>query len=233
MLPLFLSNHREALISRCMLKVAERSEPESNQTASHYGIPLFLDQLIQTLEVEKRGDSLSRKLISCPAGGPSECSDLSKSATRHGRELSDHGFTVEQVVHDYGDLCQAVTDLSFELNEQIQVDEFRTLNRCLDNAIADAVTEFSHQRRLISDDREDQALNHRLGILVHELRVHINAASHAVSALESGRVGFSGATASVLDRSLAGMRTIVERSLAEAGLTAASTGVTSMQTRGR
>ena len=203
-----------------MLKVAERSEPESNQTASQYGIPLFLDQLIQTLEVEKSGKPLNSRLISGPAGGHSESSDVGKSATRHGRELSDHGFTVEQVVHDYGDLCQAITDLAYELNEPIQVDEFRTLNRCLDNAIADAVTEFSHQRRLIRDDREEQALNHRLGVLVHELRVHINAASHAVNVLKSGQVGFSGATASVLDRSLAGMRTIVDRSLAEVRLTA-------------
>ncbi|MBC7607953.1 MAG: HAMP domain-containing histidine kinase [Polaromonas sp.] len=220
MLHLFLSNHREALISRCMLKVAERSEPESNQTASQFGIPLFLDQLIQTLEVEKSANPSSGKLISGPAGGHSESSDVGKSATRHGRELSDHGFTIEQLVHDYGDLCQAITDLAVELGERIEVDEFRTFNRCLDNAIADAVTEFSHQRRLIRDDREEQALNHRLGVLVHELRVHINAASHAVSVLKSGQVGFSGATASVLDRSLAGMRTIVDRSIAVVRLTA-------------
>jgi hypothetical protein len=28
----------------------------------------------------------------------------------------------------------------------IQVDEFRTLNRCLDNGIADAVAEYAYQR---------------------------------------------------------------------------------------
>jgi hypothetical protein len=56
------------------------------------------------------------------------------------------GFTIEQVVHDCGDLCQAITDLAFERSVPIEIDEFRTLNRCLDNGIADAVMEFSFQR---------------------------------------------------------------------------------------
>jgi hypothetical protein len=42
--------------------------------------------------------------------------------------LLEHGFTVEQVVHDYGDLCQAITELAFELEAPIETDEFRTLN---------------------------------------------------------------------------------------------------------
>jgi len=56
-------------------------------------------------------------------------------------QLLQHGFTVDQVVHDYGDLCQAITKLAVDRGAAIQVEEFRTLNRCLDNAIADAVTE--------------------------------------------------------------------------------------------
>jgi hypothetical protein len=32
----------------------------------------------------------------------------------HGRALLDLGFNVSQVVHDYGDLCQAITDLAYE-----------------------------------------------------------------------------------------------------------------------
>lgn len=214
MLHAFLSNHRQPLINRCLLKVAQRASPESNQTASQYGVPIFLDQLIHTLKVEKTEKPLSSRSISGPAGGPSINSELGQAAKKHGRELSDRGCTIEQVVHDYGDVCQAITDLAFELNEPISVDEFRILNRCLDNAIADAVTEFSHQRRLIRDDREQQNLNHQLGLVVHELRVHLNAAAYAISVLKSGRVGFSGATAAVLDRSLAGMRTVVDRSVA-------------------
>ena len=54
------------------------------------------------------------------------------TAKEHGRELLQHGFTIEQVVHDYGDLCQSVTDLAVELSMPLSNDEFRTLNRCLD-----------------------------------------------------------------------------------------------------
>lgn len=206
-----------------MAKAAERSEPEANPVATSYGIPLFLDQLIETLELEKtvlRMNGQNGQKISGPAGGPSKNSELGKSASKHGREMSDRGFTLEQVVHDYGDLCQAVTDMAYQLKVEIQAEEFRTLNRCLDNGIADAVTEFSNQRRLINDDREEQSLNRRLGSLVHDLRIHINAATYALSVIKSGKVGYSGATGSILDRSLAGMRSIVDRSLADARLVA-------------
>ncbi len=37
------------------------------------------------------------------------------------------GFSVDQVVHDYGDLCQAITDLAVERDAPFSVDQFRTL----------------------------------------------------------------------------------------------------------
>jgi hypothetical protein len=50
-------------------------------------------------------------------------------AALHGRDLLERGFTLEQVVRDYGDLCQAVTNLAYLKGESIEVDEFRTFNR--------------------------------------------------------------------------------------------------------
>jgi hypothetical protein len=44
------------------------------------------------------------------------------------------------VVHDDGNVCQAVTELAVKLDEPVSVAEFHTLNRCLDNAICSAVT---------------------------------------------------------------------------------------------
>ena len=220
MLYTFLYRHRSVLIDQCEMKAAERSEPHGKQVQSRYGIPVFLDQLIETLRIEKTSQPQNGKNLSGPPGGPSQRSEVGKSATLHGQELSDHGFTIEQVVHDYGDLCQAITDLSNELNEPIGVDEFRTLNRCLDNGIADAVTEFSRQRRLINDDRETQAMNQRLGAVAHELRNHINTASHALGVIKSGQVGFGGATGAVLDRTMASLRNLVDHSLTEVRLTA-------------
>ena len=215
MLHIFLSNNRAALESRCMLKVAQRSNINQDRAASKYGIPGFLSQVITTLALEKTSHPADARAVSGPAGGPSNHSDMGELATRHGRELSDHGYTIEQVVHDYGDLCQAITDLASELDQAIEVDEFRTLNRCLDNAIADAVNEFSQQRRIINDDKVEQVINQRLGALVHELRIHNDAARHAFRVIKSGQVGISGSTGYLLERSLDGMERIINRSFAE------------------
>ena len=120
------------------------------------------------------------------------------------------GFTVDQVVHDYGDLCQAITGLALERGAPIGVDEFQTLNRCLDNAIADAVTEFAYQRDSVLAQRDVQAMNERLGSLAHELRNHVYVASLAVTAIKAGTVGITGATGAALDRSLIGLRSLID-----------------------
>jgi signal transduction histidine kinase len=131
-----------------------------------------------------------------------------------------HGFTVDQVVHDYGDLCQAVTDLAFEYGSPIQADEFRTLNRCLDNAIADAVTEYGYRREVLLAEKGVQALNERLGSLAHELRNLIHTASLALTAIKGGKVGLNGPTGALLDRSLIGLRTLIDHSLADVRVSA-------------
>lgn len=222
MLYQFLSNHRGELVSRCLSKSAARLDttPDADAEQTSFGVPLFLDQLIKTLQIEQTATpSLSRD-VSGSAAGSSEQSEIGKSATQHGRELSELGYTVEQVVHDYGDLCQAITEMADELAEPISADEFRTFNRCLDNGIADAVTEFTRQRRLVADGREQQELNQRLGFLAHEFRNHLNTVTHAVSAIKSGQVGFAGATGKVLDRTLIRLRAMLDNSMADVRLSA-------------
>jgi len=137
------------------------------------------------------------------------------AAAAHGKAPLALGFTVEQVVHDYGDLCQAITELAHERDAPFQVEEFRTLNRCLDNAIADAVSEFSAQRDSVVADRLSSEANERLGFLVHELRNALQMANLSVRAMELGGLTLMGATGSVLKRSLSSMRNLVDSSLAE------------------
>jgi hypothetical protein len=59
------------------------------------------------------------------------------------------------------------------------------------------------------------ALNERLGVLAHELRNHLHTASLALRAMHAANVGINGATGAILDRSLMGLRNLVDRSLAE------------------
>ena len=75
--------------------------------------------------------------------------EIADSAILHGHDLLLQGFTVSQVVHDYGDVCQSITELAVEMEVPISTDDFRMLNRCLDDAIAGAVTEYGRERKQI------------------------------------------------------------------------------------
>jgi hypothetical protein len=101
MLHEFIAMNREEIIRRCREKVAMRSVPPPTEAEIDHGVPVFLDQLT---------DALRLGLPSTP--------DIGRSAIQHGHDLLLQGFTVSQVVHDYGDVCQAVTDLAVEVNAE-------------------------------------------------------------------------------------------------------------------
>ncbi len=189
----FLTNNRSELMDRCKSKVLQRPRREATAEQLQNGIPLFLDQLARTLRAEELGEDDASLLISGPAGGTAHAqTEMGVSAAAHGKALLGLGFTVDQVVHDYGDLCQAITDLAYERDAPFEVDEFRTLNRCLDNAIADAVTEFSFQHDAAVERHRAAENNERMGFLVHELRNALGTARLAFAALELGSLPVNG-----------------------------------------
>jgi len=196
----FLTTNRAEIIARARAKIAHRVAPRPTMIELDEGIPLFLDQLIATL----RNPS------------PADDAEISRVATEHGGNLLQRGFTVGQVVHDYGGLCQAITELAVDLNAPITSPDFQTLNRCLDDAIAEAVTEYGRQR--------EQSVSHdaleRLGFFAHELRNALNTATLAFGALRSGSVGAAGTTSALVEQSFGRMRDLVDRSLAEVRLQA-------------
>jgi signal transduction histidine kinase len=202
MLQEFIAAHRDAIIARTRAMIANRTAPRPTEAELSHGVPLFLDQLAARLRLGVDKD--------CGGG------QLATSASLRGGELLGAGLTIGQVVHDYGNICQAITELVVELGVQIAAEDFRTLNLCLDIAIAEAVTEYARQseQTIISKGVE------QLGFLAHELRNLLNAAMLAFDALRSGSVGVAGSTGTVLGKSLAGMRDLVSRSLAEVRLEA-------------
>jgi diguanylate cyclase (GGDEF)-like protein len=121
--------------------VAGRSSPKLARSELACGIPVFLDQVAKTLAVQRRTAVVEGETVLSQAGGPE--AGVSATATLHGRDLFEQGFSVEQVIRDYGDVCQAVTSLAMEVGAPISANEFRTFNRCLDDAIAGAVGEYS------------------------------------------------------------------------------------------
>ena len=208
MLHEFLTAHRDELVARCRERVAQRPSPAPTTIELDHGIPLFLDQLIGMLRKEEAASAEDEPRAAAMTG----------TAGLHGNEFFRNGFTVDQVVHDYGDLCQSVTELAAERHAPITVDEFRVFNRCLDNAIADAVTAFGQARDKTISAEGEHALHERLGSLTHELRNLLNSAILAFEAIKTGNVPVAGATGAVLERSLLGLRDVIDRSLAEVRL---------------
>jgi len=199
----FITAHRDQIITRCRQRVATRPRPTHTQPDPDYGVPLFLDQLVNTLRSQ---------------GQPNLA--IATTAALHGHDLLLKGFTVSQVVHDYGDVCQTISELALEKNAPIDTGDFRTLNRCLDEAIAGAVTVYGRESEQSILDGQTERGNQRMGFFTHELRNLVNTAILAFRVLQTGNVGVGGSTGAVLDRSLTSLQDLIARSLDEARLTA-------------
>jgi hypothetical protein len=210
MLHEFLTSHRQLLITRCRANVAKRFEPTESAATIDHGVPLFLQQLVETLREEQRTSS-QLGIDSEPTPAHTE---IGRAAALHGAELLRRGFSVDQVVHDYGDVCQCVTALAVEEQIPITTDEFRTLNRCLDNAIADAVASFGLARQT-SIDRQAETLQQRLVAFAAEHRRLIDIAIKSFTAIKTGNIGISGATGTLLAHSLEELRSLTDRTLPE------------------
>ena len=198
----FIVFNRDEIIRRCRTRVASRVMPPPTEEEIDYGVPVFLDQLLDALK-----------------GRAPASADINKTALQHGHELLMQGFTISQVVHDYGDVCQAITELAVEEHAPIATDDFRTLNKCVDDAIASAVTEYGRATNQFTVDRGNARERERLGFFAHELRNLINTSLLAYEVLRTGNVGVGGSTGTVLRRSLMRTMALVERSLAEVKLT--------------
>ena len=193
MLHEFVTANRAEIIARCRAKIAARLAPRPTDVELEHGVPLFLDQLAETLRLATNPDP-----------------EIAQTAARHGSELRQKGFTIAQVVQDYGGICQSITELAVETAAPITTSEFQTLNLCLDVAIAGAVTEYGKLR--------EHEGTERLGRLAHELRNGLNSAILSFDILQTGSVGVGGSTGAVLARSLARLRNLVDRELAEVRL---------------
>jgi len=216
MLHEFVTSNRQLLISRCREKVAKRFQATESPAAIDHGVPLFLQQLVQTLRNEQNTDI--RNVDDEPTPAPTE---IGRAAALHGADLLRQGFSIDQVVHDYGDVCQTVTALAVEQSVSISTDEFRTLNRCLDNAIADAVASFGSARQ-ISIDRQAETLQQRLVTFAAEHRRLIEIAIQSLAAIKTGNIGIGGATGAMLAHALDELQSLTDRTLPDIRLASSS-----------
>ena len=197
----FLLTNRDEILVRSRAKLFGRKAPTPTEAELADGLPLFMDQLIAILRAAKSDRGAGHR-------------NMAASAGLHGGELLRLGLTVGQVVHDYGSICQSVTELAHERDVAITADEFQTLNRCLDDAIAEAVTTYEQQR----DRTVGVSGVAHLGFLAHEMRNLLSTSMLTFEALSRGSVGVHGSTGTLLGRSLRRMRVLIDRTLAEVRL---------------
>lgn len=203
MLHEFITANHDAIVLRARHVVADRPWPDISTEALKHGAPLFLRQLAETLRLQQTADPFPDR-------------EIGASAARHGADLLALGFNVSQVVHLYGDVCQAVTQLALESDAKVTVIEFKTLNRCLDTAIAEAVTEHA---RLTAVKRSGEEIE-RQGHAAHDLRDQLTTALLAFQMLKRGDVPVNGSTGAVLGRSLATLRDLISNALSQVRLAA-------------
>ena len=200
MLHEFLRTNRDNIIALAQTLGAPVDVRGAKTREPSGGIPAFMDQLMDALTLT----------------GGEGATAIEDSARAHGAHLMRAGFACAQVVHDYGSVCQAITGLAHETRASITSDEFHTLNRCLDDAIAGAVTEFTRLRAAGIDHVESE----HLAVLARDLRSHLAAALLTYRVLKTGTLGISGSTGTELGRNLRRVSSLIDRTMANVRLDA-------------
>jgi signal transduction histidine kinase len=194
----FLIANRGEILSRSRAVLTARDAPPPTDLELAHGLPLFFDEVTAIFGHQKADRAVGHR-------------DIVETARLHGGELLRMGLTVGQVVQDYGSICQSVTELADELDVAITADEFHTFNRCLDDAVAQAVTSYEQQRDL----QTRGSTTEELGSMVHQMRNMVTTSMLTFDALKRGTIGIHGSTGSLLGSSLKRMRVLLDRTLAE------------------
>ena len=213
MLHEFLLAQRDEILALCSNKILTLAGSRSSSEEMEKGLPVFYDELIEVLraDLDESASARNNAIESVHRA----------SAERRGKESLKLGYSISQVVHGYGALCQAITEYVAESsNQTASPREFNRLNFCLDIAIAEAVTEFNRGQRENAERDEVQ----RLGFLAHELRNALTSATLGYQLIITGKVGVNGSTSQIVVDAHRRMRDIIDRSLVEVRLRNEPTG---------
>ena len=208
-----IKTNRELLLLKSANLSAQGNGYNGLQTVALGHVSYFLDQLTDALFVEhgapgESGKSLVTKTNSAPAV------QLSNAAYDHGQEIRDSNLPIGALVRNYGSVCQAITGFAIEANTPIEATEFKTLNWCLDEAIAQAVIAFTAPAPPDTVGLAAAQLKHDMRLDgMAKLNYHLERISNAIAAIRAGRVGLDGPTGALLDGSLNAMRNLVEEGI--------------------
>jgi signal transduction histidine kinase len=224
----FLKTNQTDILALTEKKSLELAGARPSSEQLRHGLPIFYEQLMEILKhngsdrqafpVDQGSMVEAARITDEPAlakaaGRPDEA-EVARVAGLHGTELLRLGYSLSHVVHAYGAMCQSITELAGTKNVSITAGEFHVLNRCLDIAIAGAVTEYQSLRNTQDISREVE----HLGFLAHELRNALASANISIQLIQNGTVGFGGSTGRVFSKSMKRIEELIDRSLTEVRL---------------
>ena len=131
----FLTRERSTILMVANQKALETRGSRMTSDALEEGWGVFYDELIDLMTRDE------------PFEFHAEQGFHTAGAERQGKEYLRLGYTISEVVHSYGVLCQAITSLASKLGFGITSREFQQLNLSLDTAIAEAVPRDARKQR--------------------------------------------------------------------------------------
>ena len=128
-------------------------------------LPLFIDEIVRALKTEAAGAGSSEGVL------PTE------TARAHGAQRFHVGFSLDAVVREYDLLRECILDCVEQSRLTWSWRELRTVFDCLARGVADAVSQYIHER----DAETARLAAEQFAFVAHELR---NPLSSAVTAVE-------------------------------------------------
>jgi len=187
----FITAQRGELVSRANAKGRARLALSPTRRLLSSSAPLFLDHLAKALQL-----------------APALAAALQvRGARARGGLLLDSGYTVAEVVQDWGDVCQAITELAESTGTALLAGEVEVLCLCLNNAVAGAITEYARVR----EQRMAKSEIERAGAFGKELREQVSAAHLGFQAIKHGRAPIGGSVAAVVAKSLSSLLAAIDR----------------------
>jgi len=225
MLHEFLLNNSKKILALTEAKTLELAGDHPSSDQLKQGLPIFYKQVIEIIRhsekpsspppkdivaIAKAADRNDEPAMAEAANQPEEA-NLAKSAGEHGTELQRLGYTLSHVVHAYGAMCQSITEVASKTSFSVKASEFHALNRCLDVAIAGAVTTY----QALQDAKVQNHDGKSSEFLADEMRNVLTSANVAFQSIKEGIVGFGSDTSHVLENSLKRMEELLNESLTQ------------------
>jgi hypothetical protein len=187
MLADFIAGNREEIVTRYRSKAVIASFPVPLDAEREYTVLVFVEEMLGALRNSHYQTSVLHR--------------------------DDHALEVRPIaprVIQYREICLCIAELAMETNAPINVADFANLDRCLDDAVARAVTESISDRSQRAEGAVE-AGSEPLRVFQREARRLVNTAMLSFDVLRTGTVGLDGSTGRLFYRSLIELRSLADR----------------------